>query len=191
MAAERVATQLELKSCLRCHALYAPRPGVAAQKFCSELCGTNYRANGALPASLRCEMCRASFAPRRVGAQRPSLYCSQRCKGQACRLWAKYRMRPATYLDLLERQGGGCAICGKPPTADRALVVDHDHACCPYLSDARHRVQTCGNCNRGLLCVACNVAIGHMQDDPDRLVAAAAYLLTSRDVLGLIKGDAP
>ena len=30
------------------------------------------------------------------------------------------------YLELLERQGGGCAICGRTP-GKVALHVDHDH----------------------------------------------------------------
>lgn len=71
------------------------------------------------------------------------------------------------YYDLLESQGGGCAICG---TADnpygwgnnqRRLPVDHDHE--------SGRV-------RGILCDLCNRAIGLMQEDPERLRVAAAYL---------------
>lgn len=44
------------------------------------------------------------------------------------------------YDALLELQGGGCAICGRPPTT-RRLALDHDH----------RTMQV-----RGLLCFRCN-----------------------------------
>jgi hypothetical protein len=65
------------------------------------------------------------------------------------------------YDVLLEAQGGLCAICGVPDEESK-LSVDHCHE--------TNRV-------RGLLCVTCNFALGHMKDDPDRLIAAAEYLL--------------
>jgi hypothetical protein len=40
----------------------------------------------------------------------------------------RYGLTLAQYLELLEAQGGVCAICGRPPTQRTgALVVDHDH----------------------------------------------------------------
>src|SRR5690348_4757006 len=47
------------------------------------------------------------------------------------------------YTAMLERQEGGCAICGSPPKT-RRLHVDHDHR--------TRRV-------RGLLCHRCNRAL--------------------------------
>lgn len=75
------------------------------------------------------------------------------------------------YSRLLARQGGGCAICSARPEPrgegrhrpNDVLHVDHDHA--------TGRV-------RGLLCHGCNCAIGFMEDDTDRLLAAVAYLKT-------------
>lgn len=58
---------------------------------------------------------------------------------------------------LLASQGGGCAICGKPGVDH----VDHDHE--------TGRV-------RGILCFRCNVALGQLDDDEERVLAAAAYL---------------
>lgn len=63
-------------------------------------------------------------------------------------------------------QGGCCAICQKPETDTRNgqvkwLAVDHDH-----------ETQVV----RGLLCAACNTALGKMQDDPNLLRRAASYL---------------
>lgn len=74
----------------------------------------------------------------------------------------KYGIGWAEYCALLARQRGLCAICGSDKPGGRGLMhVDHDHA--------TGRV-------RGLLCNACNRAIGQMADDPVRLRAAADYL---------------
>lgn len=73
------------------------------------------------------------------------------------------------FVRLLDAQGGGCAICGGTNANGKALGVDHDHDCC-----AGDR--SCGRCVRGLLCSACNFAIGMMRDDPTRLRAAAEYI---------------
>lgn len=73
----------------------------------------------------------------------------------------KYGITPEEYDRLLDDQGGGCAICGRPPRDDIALHVDHEH--------------TTGRI-RGLLCFRCNNALGDFDDDHDRLVAALVYL---------------
>ena len=79
-------------------------------------------------------------------------------------------MRPEEYAERLRAQGGVCAVCGQPETVidkrtgvPRELSVDHEH--------------TTG-CIRGLLCIGCNIALGHMHDSPDLLRAAADYLET-------------
>src|SRR5207253_2176895 len=55
------------------------------------------------------------------------------------------------YESMLAAQGGGCAICGRPPREDISLHVDHDHE--------TGRV-------RGLLCFDCNATLGKAADDP-------------------------
>lgn len=60
-----------------------------------------------------------------------------------------------------------CEICGA--YADR---LDHDHSTGEV---------------RGKLCHSCNAALGFMNDDPDRLLAAATYLLKSKNMLGAIR----
>jgi hypothetical protein len=82
---------------------------------------------------------------------------------------ANYGITPNQYEELLERQGGTCAIC--PRTADsqkRRLHVDHDHSTGKV---------------RGLLCDQCNRAVGLLGDDPDRLRKAAAYVEVGDDDL--------
>lgn len=82
---------------------------------------------------------------------------------------SKYNVTQAQYEAMLDSQGGGCAICRNPAGVGRALGLDHDHTCCG-------ENRSCGKCIRGLLCSACNQAIGMMRDDPALLRAAADYL---------------
>lgn len=79
-----------------------------------------------------------------------------------------YGISASEYDALYQAQGGVCAICGRAENGVhgrygtvRRLAVDHDHA--------TGRV-------RGLLCGNCNAAIGHLDDDPERLQRAIEYL---------------
>ena len=76
-------------------------------------------------------------------------------------LYRKYGLVWGDYTDLLARQGGGCAVCGRRPQENEKLVVDHDHD--------SGRV-------RGLLCRPCNVLLGMAHDDTRVLACAAEYL---------------
>lgn len=67
---------------------------------------------------------------------------------------------PEQYDDLLNEQGGVCAVCKRPPGAKR-LAVDHDHS--------TGRV-------RGLTCFRCNKFIIGRHRTPDLLQAGADYL---------------
>jgi hypothetical protein len=71
-----------------------------------------------------------------------------------------YGMTLDEYDAMLIKQGGVCALCGKPPTEKR-LAVDHDHAT---------------NEVRGLLHNMCNLLLGTAQDDPRLLHAGIRYL---------------
>lgn len=83
---------------------------------------------------------------------------------------SRYGITPQIYRDMLELQGGVCAICEEPPQEGKRLVVDHDHRCCPT------EWKTCGHCIRGLLCTPCNSGIGMLRDDIRILTAGVDYL---------------
>lgn len=82
-------------------------------------------------------------------------------------LKAKFGISLDDYIKLAVEQDGKCAICKQPETQLRGgklkmLAVDHCH--------------TSGKI-RGLLCVACNQAIGKLRDDTIILESAIGYLV--------------
>lgn len=77
------------------------------------------------------------------------------------RKW-KYGLSPEQHKLLLTQQNGLCAACKGPPTGHYGvLVVDHCHE---------------SGTVRGLLCNDCNVALGRVKDDAQRLEALAHYV---------------
>ena len=79
------------------------------------------------------------------------------------RLTAKFGIDEVQYDAMLEKQGGGCAICGTPESNSKnhRLAVDHDHKTGEV---------------RGLLCSMCNTSLGGFREDPKLLTAAIKYL---------------
>ena len=74
---------------------------------------------------------------------------------------------------LFTEQDGCCAVCNKHQSEmNRAISVDHDHETGQV---------------RGLLCGACNRAIGILKDSADTLDKAATYLRRSK--LRLVKNE--
>ena len=76
-------------------------------------------------------------------------------------LKARFGLSVEEYDRLYERQGEGCAGCGRPADQKRRLAVDHDHK--------TRKV-------RGLLCFRCNTIVGKAGEDPGVLQALAGYL---------------
>jgi len=79
-------------------------------------------------------------------------------------LLSRYGLSVKDYDGLLQRQEGKCAICGAVSIGRKGaehFAVDHDHVTGKV---------------RALLCDGCNVAIGMMDENPERLEAAAQYL---------------
>lgn len=99
-------------------------------------------------------------------AQRKAYYTANRDRVRNTAFQAKFGISLAQYHELLEAQGGACAICGRPESAERNgkvrwLAIDH-----------------CHNTNkvRGLLCGSCNPMIGYARDNIEVLEKAVAYL---------------
>jgi len=74
----------------------------------------------------------------------------------------KYGITPEQHQQMLEDQSLCCAICLRTETEEgRKFSIDHDHLTGKV---------------RGLLCFQCNTGIGKLQDDPEILRRAIAYL---------------
>lgn len=71
----------------------------------------------------------------------------------------KYGLTLVEFEEMLKRQEGKCAICGKTPKEN--LCVDHCHRTGKV---------------RGLLCRACNRSIGQLGDTEEALMKAVHYL---------------
>lgn len=79
------------------------------------------------------------------------------------------------YEELVASVGSRCQICGAEGSENgHRLAIDHDHATGEI---------------RGILCKACNVALGRFRDNPALLVAAIAYLGDGRS-FDKLKGTA-
>lgn len=130
-------------------------------------CGADYES--LKPTSKYCSGCRHKPKGPCAGCGGPlpkwhRKYCA------ACRPLADilrdYSVTPAQYREMVERQGGRCAICGASEKSTKSrLGVDHCHRTGEP---------------RGLLCGRCNAGIGLLGDSPTRMRKAAAYLAQCR-----------
>jgi recombination endonuclease VII len=71
--------------------------------------------------------------------------------------WSRYGITSQQFDRLLELQRYACAMCDEPFRENTLICVDHDHECCPG------ERRSCGKCVRGLLCLSCNAALGHIE----------------------------
>ena len=75
-----------------------------------------------------------------------------------------YGFSEAEYNEMYLRQNGTCAICCKVPEVtgkNSRLHVDHNHRTGKV---------------RGLLCYGCNIAMGFIGEDPEKLMKILDYL---------------
>lgn len=88
----------------------------------------------------------------------------------------RYGLTWERFEEMLEAQGGGCAICAaRRPGGQGSWHIDHDHSCCPTDS-SKGIYKTCGACVRGVLCHLCNTALGCARDNVDILAGMIEYL---------------
>lgn len=87
------------------------------------------------------------------------------------RIWRNYGLTAEEFVGMINRQDGRCEICGvemhlaarrmKNGATASGICIDHDHET---------------GAVRGLLCGACNKALGFFKDNPKLLQAAIGYL---------------
>ena len=77
-------------------------------------------------------------------------------------LKTRYGISLQEYKEMANEQNGLCKICGRKPSNDKGLCVDHCH-------QTSHV--------RGLLCPSCNTLLGMAKDNPDILQSSLNYLL--------------
>jgi DNA-directed RNA polymerase subunit RPC12/RpoP len=83
-------------------------------------------------------------------------------KSREYSLKQRYGITPAQYQELLDRQGGCCALCKKTEAEEgKSLAVDHNHKTGEI---------------RGILCAYCNHRVIGRHVDPDLLRRMADYL---------------
>ena len=104
---------------------------------------------------------------------RKKINAQQRARYNRAQNTARYRKRKfgisqEQYDEMLQRQGGVCAICGEeerrlhPKTQEQQMLsVDHCHET---------------NQIRGLLCADCNFMLGNAKDNISTLAKAIQYL---------------
>jgi len=117
-----------------------------------------HQANGRFYRQAQCRACDDSRRKRENDCNR------ERNKWRA--ILKKYGITKDQWEDRFSQQGSRCAVCPAiEPGWERGWVVDHDHK--------TGRI-------RGLLCVNCNLLVGHAKDNPSTLRNAAKYLETTQ-----------
>lgn len=101
----------------------------------------------------RCDSCRQAVADYQRGSG----------NGRKSSLKRNYGITPEQWDDLFQSQDGKCASCGDVPPEDakRRFHVDHDHST---------------GAVRGILCHSCNVALGYLKEDQERITKLGVYL---------------
>lgn len=125
---------------------YKPRPNGSERKECKE-CHSKYYKN-------KWKGDNGEYKKARLKAGRKYL------------LREKYGITLEQYDDMLNSQGGVCAICSSPPKRYH-LSVDH----CHETGDIR-----------GLICRSCNFGLGYFGDTPESIKAVLDYVCNYKGI---------
>jgi hypothetical protein len=84
-------------------------------------------------------------------------------KKKNSRMFLIYGITDVDYKEMLMNQGGVCKVCKGPPNVlgQKRMAIDHNHKTGEV---------------RGLICMICNVMLGHAKDSIQILTSAIEYL---------------
>jgi hypothetical protein len=128
------------------------------------------RPKGEIPGMNFCVWCKTWLPVGEFGVNRSKARgvnnCCKGCKRDE-NLTNNFNMSAVQFDEMLERQGGACAICGTSEPGGRwgRFHVDHDRS---HVGE--------GILVRGVLCSLCNLGIGDLGHSQDRLLAVLDYL---------------
>ena len=144
------------RTCASCHGEFVRGSRSESLKVCK-------------PCSIEFKWCSACLEPHelemfsRDSHTTDGLRSHCRTVDRGMQLVRRYGVDLDAFNSMVKSQDSECLICLER-FDDLDFVVDHDHATGKV---------------RGLLCTNCNVAIGHLRDDPAIAIRAAEYLSTS------------
>lgn len=107
-----------------------------------------------------CRSCRTSVELKSRFKKRALLSSEEKKAIWRQQFFARIGLTEERYQELVIEQLGKCAICEEVPKVP--LKADHDHVSGRF---------------RGLICARCNQGLGLYHDNPERLIAAANYLM--------------
>lgn len=165
--AQRPTTQTADRICPVCSTVFQPLQKRGVGKMCcSPICTLTWRKGEAAAE-------RARNKVRRMSAKQMAVWTREDRKKNPDK-YKNYELKKdfgitlAEYNSMYEKQGGLCAICGKPEVIvdkrtgkARRMAVDHHHK---------------SGTVRKLLCTRCNQGIGNLKEDPEILKRALEYL---------------
>lgn len=129
---------------------------------------------GTLKALLKSGASRCLVCHNRRGREYYNSSATWRRKQRESYVMRKYGLSIGLLQELLQQQAGRCAICRKRWQDCTKAKRTHDDAIFLQYLYVDHAHQT-GKV-RGLLCNACNTAIGLFEEDRARLLSALSYL---------------
>lgn len=153
--------------------------GCTAPVKVSGLCSPHYHAQ--LKIGTNREKKPDTFCPV-PGCGKKKAFSGSICGGCNQRRW-RYGIELDRYLEMMRPENRVCSNSGCFNDSSNARMhLDHDHSCCPPGTfEARDRL-SCGECIRGWLCYSCNVTLGLMKEDPQRIEGLLLYLESTKRV---------